>query len=323
MSTAPDAAVPTRLLLVKSGGEAAVPVWRRHIREIAPFVDVRGWDDPSVAPERVDYALAWQPEPGRLASFPNLRLILSAAAGTDHITSDPAWPRATPLVRAIPPETAQRMGEYVCMAALALLRDLPRMTRQQAERRWQTFDAGRSATDTCVGILGLGAMGARAAAMVRGLGFRTIGWSRSPKAVDGVECHAGRDALPAFLGRCDILVCLLPATPETDGLLDARCFASLPAGAGLIHVGRGSHLRFDDLVGALDSGHLAGAFVDVFAEEPPPADHPAWTHPKIVVTPHVGAIASIRMRAHFLARQIVAFERGEAPEGRYDPALGY
>ena len=314
---------PQRLLLVKSGGEAGAPVWRRHIREIAPHLDVRWWNDPSVSPEQVDYALAWQPEPGRLASFPNLRLILSAAAGADHITADPDWPRGTPLVRAIPPETAQRMGEYVCMAALALLRDFKRMVRQQAERRWTTFDAGRSATDTCVGVLGLGAMGARTASMVRGLGFRTIGWSRSPKAVDGVECHAGDDALPGFLAQCDILVCLLPSTPETDGLLDARRLAMLPDGAGLIHVGRGSHLRVDDLLGALDSGHLSGAFLDVFAEEPLPADHPAWTHPKIFVTPHVGAIASIRMRAHFLARQIVAFERGDMPEGLYDPALGY
>jgi glyoxylate/hydroxypyruvate reductase A len=323
MSTASHVAPGPRLLLVKSGGEAAVPVWRQHIQEVAPHIDVRWWNDPSVSPQQVDYALAWQPDPGRLATFANLRLILSAAAGADHITSDPTWPRGTPLVRAIPPETAQRMGEYVCMAALALLRDLKRMVRQQAECRWQNLEVDRTATQTCVGILGLGALGAHAASMVRGLGFRTIGWSRGRKTIDGIECHAGAAELPGFLAQCDILVCLLPATPETDGLLDARCFALLPAGAALVHVGRGSHLRFDDLVGALDAGHLSGAFLDVFAEEPVAPDHPAWTHPRIFVTPHAAAHASIRMRARFLARQILAFERGDTPEGLYDPALGY
>lgn len=319
-----------RILLVKSGGEAAIDEWRSHFAHFAAtespeaaVLDVRWWNDASVAPEDVAYALVWQPDAGRLAALPNLRLILSTAAGADHITCDPTWPRHIPLIRAVTPEAAQRMGEYVSMASLALLRDLKRSVRQQAARRWDSFETERSATDTCVGILGLGTMGVRSAEMVRGLGFRTIGWSRSRKDIDGIECHAGNDALPGFLAQCDILVCLLPATPETDGILSAERLAMLPRGAALVHVGRGSHMIFDDLRAALDSGHLSGAFVDVFEEEPLSADHPAWAHEKIFVTSHNAAIASRRMRARFFAAQIAAFERGETPVGVYDAVRGY
>jgi glyoxylate/hydroxypyruvate reductase A len=312
-----------RVLVVKSGGEAAVAEWRRHFQAVAPHIDVRWWDDASVSPEQVDYALVWEPEPGRLAAMPNLRLALSSAAGVEHITADPAWPRHLPLLRAATPEASQRMSEYVCMAVLALLRDLKRMVRQQAVHRWDMFATERTATDTCVGILGLGAMGAHSAQMVRGLGFEVIGWSRSRKVLDGIECHAGEDELPAFLERCDVLVCLLPATPETEGILSAKTFALLPKGAGLVHVGRGSHLRYDDLAAALDASHLCGAFIDVFEEEPLRSDHPAWAHEKIFVTPHVGAMASRRARAVFFAKQIAKFERGETPDGLYEPVRGY
>ena len=319
-----------RILLVKSGGEVAIDEWRSHFAHFAATespeaagLDVRWWNDASVVPGDVAYALVWQPEAGRLSALPNLRLILSAAAGVDHITSDPTWPTHIPVLRAITPEAAQRMGEYVCMACLSLLRDLKRSVRQQALRRWDSFETERSATDTFVGILGLGTMGLRAAEMVRGLGFKTMGWSRNRRIVEGIECRAGNAELPSFLARCDILVCLLPATPETEGLLNAERLGMLPRGAAVVHVGRGSHLRLDDLRAALDAGHLSGAFIDVFEAEPLPADNPAWIHEKIVVTPHNAAVASRRMRARFFAAQIAAYERGEVPMGIYDVARGY
>lgn len=316
------AAAP-RTLVINSGGPAALDDWRAHWRAVAPHIAVHGWDDASLRPEQVDYALVWAPAPGRLAALPNLRLVLSAGAGVDHITADPAWPRQVPIVRAVPPETAQRMGEYVVLAALAALRDLPRITRQQAARTWHTFDVPRTAPDTRVGILGLGTLGIRCAQMLRGLGFQTLGWSRSPKAIDGVECHSGAPALDDVLARSDILVCLLPATPQTDGLLNAERLARLPRGAALVHVGRGSQLDLPALLAALDAGQLGTAFVDVFDPEPLPADHPAWTHPRLVITPHLAANASRRTRAAFFARQIAAFERGDPIEGRFDPQRGY
>ncbi|HEY4065418.1 MAG TPA: glyoxylate/hydroxypyruvate reductase A [Burkholderiaceae bacterium] len=311
------------MLLVNSGGEAAVDEWSAHFQTFAPHLSVHWWDDPAVDPDRVDYALVWQPAPGRLAALPNLRLVLSAGAGVDHITADPAWPRAVPLIRSIPPETAQRMGEYVALAALALLRDFKRIARQQAAREWVFFDVARSAPEVCVGILGLGTLGLQAAQMLQALGFRTIGWSRTAKTVDGMLNYAGPEALDAFLAHCDLLVCLLPATPQTERLLNAERLARLPHGAALIHVGRGAQLDTGALIAALDSGRLSGAFIDVFDEEPLPADHPAWSHPGITISPHIAATATRRMRAQFFARQIAAFEQGEPVEGRFDPERGY
>ena len=189
------------ILLVKSGGEAALPEWQAAFAACAPRLDVRWWDDPDVPAEQVAYALVWAPEPGRLAALPNLRLILSSGAGVEHITQDPAWPRHLPIVRMGGKEVQQRMGEYVCLGALALLRDLKRIVAAQADRRWDNFDAPRTAADTRVGIMGLGNLGERAAEMLRGLGFQVSGWSRSRKQVPGVESFAGPAELPRLPGR--------------------------------------------------------------------------------------------------------------------------
>lgn len=311
------------ILLVKSGGEAAVAEWRRHFGEVAPHLDVRWWDDASVAPEDVHYALVWQPEAGRLAALPNLRMILSSAAGVDHITADPDLPRHLPIIRMGGEEVGQRMGEFVCLGALSLLRGMKRIVNQQAAGVWENFPQHTCAFDTRVGVLGLGNLGARACEMLRDLGFQTSGWARSPKAIAGVECYAGAETLDAFLARSDILVNLLPDTPDTRGLIGARTLALLPPGASLLNVGRGPQVVLDDLIAALDGGHMAGAFLDVFDPEPLPPGHPAWQHPKIIISPHVAALASQRARAGFLAGAIAAFERGETPPNLYDSARGY
>lgn len=312
-----------RIIAVKSGGEAAIPDWQACFAELAPHLEVRWWDDPQVAPEDVDYVIVWQPEPGRLAAYPNLRLILSSAAGTDHITSDPSWPRHLPIVRAVTPEASQRMAEFIVMSTLALMRDLKRAIIGQHQRVWDNFEVDRCAWDMRVGILGLGSMGAASARMLRSVGFGVSGWSRSQKAIEGVTCHAGREGLDAFLKETDILVCLLPNTPETTGLINADLLAKLPAGAGLINAGRGTHMMLGDVLSALDSGQLSGAVLDVFEEEPLPTDNPAWTHPKVIVTPHIGSIASRRARAAFYAEQIRRFEAGEPMDALYDPVAGY
>lgn len=311
------------ILLVRSGGEAALPDWQRCFADAAPNLEVRWWDDPDVPPERVRYALVWAPEPARLAALPRLRLILSSGAGVEHITRDPDLPRGVPILRNAAPEAAQRMGEYVCLAALSLLRDAPRIARSQAERRWDSFDPERCAWEVRAGVLGLGRMGTRAAAMLAGLGFPVAGWSRSPKQVPGVESFAGEASFAEFLARTDLLVCLLPETPQTRGLLDATAFARLPRGAWVVNAGRGSQLVLPDLIAALDAGHLAGAALDVFEEEPLPAGDPAWAHPKIIVTSHLAAQASRRARARYFAEAIARFERGERLEELYDAARGY
>jgi glyoxylate/hydroxypyruvate reductase A len=311
------------ILLVKSGGEAAMPEWRAAFAACAPGLDVRWWNDPTVPAEEVAYAFVWEPEPGRLASYPNLRLICSTGAGVDHILADPHLPRHLGIVRMGGEETVQRMREYVAFAALALLRDARRMALNQAARRWEDFNAAHSACDVRAGVLGLGQLGAAAAATLRDLGFRTAGWARSQRALPGIECFAGDAALPAFLARTDLLVCLLPGTPQTSGILDARRLAMLPAGAGVVNVGRGTHLVADDLLAALDSGHLSGAVLDVFETEPLPPEHSFWTHPKVIVTPHNASMSSRPARARYVAAAIAAFERGETPSNLYDPVRGY
>lgn len=310
------------ILLVNSGGEAAVEDWRRMFAPVAPHFDVRWIDDPSVPRDDVHYVFCWAPKPGFLAGLPNLRLILSSGAGVDHITGDPAWPRHVGIVRMGGDETAQRMGEYVCLGALALLRGLPGMIAGQREARWDHFDLPRTASDVRVGIMGLGNLGIRAAEMLRGLGFPVAGWSRSQKHIPGVTCFDG-NGLDAFLARTDLLVNLLPDTPETKGAIRAETIAKLPPGAAIVNAGRGPQLVPADLLAALDAGHLSGAMLDVFDTEPLPSGDALWRHPKVIVTPHIASLASRPARARYVAEAIAAFERGERPPNLYDPGRGY
>jgi glyoxylate/hydroxypyruvate reductase A len=310
-------------LLIKTGPASSLPHWRTLFSEFAPNLNVHWFDDASIPPESVDYVLVWEPTPGRLASFPNLRLICSSAAGVDHITSDPTWPSHLPIARMGSTDTAQRMAEFVTLSALALHRGFKRITNAQASGTWEYFETPRSACETRVGILGFGNLGQRAAQMLHAVGFITAGWSTTHKSVPGIESFAGPSELKPFLARTDILVCLLPETPSTRGLLCARTFAMLPGGASLVNVGRGGHLVVADLISALDSGHLSGAILDVFETEPLPRDSPLWSHPKILISPHVASVASRRARARYVADIIAAFERGEQVPNLYDPAKGY
>jgi glyoxylate/hydroxypyruvate reductase A len=310
------------LLLVKSGGPAAVPEWQACFAEQAPGLAVRAWDDPTVDPAAVTYVLVWEPEPGRLARYPNLRVIFSSAAGVDHITRDPALP-PVPIVRMASDETLQTMGEYVCFAALSVLRDARRLAAAQAACRWDPFDAPRTAPMTRVGLMGLGNIGTTAARMLRGVGFPVAGWARSRKAIDGVTAFAGPAELDTFLAQTDILVGLLPDTPETRGLINARRLAQLPRGAGVVNAGRGSLIVLPDLIAALDAGHLAAAVLDVLEPEPLPADHPAWRHPRITVTSHVAGFASRPARTRAVVAALTAYERGEPLPHLYRPERGY
>ncbi len=311
------------LLLVKSGGAAALPEWQQGFASLLPDLEVRWWDDPTVRPEAVTYALVWEPDRGRLAGYPNLRVIFSSGAGVDHITCDPALPHHLPIVRMASGQTAQSVAEYVCFAALGLLRDLPRLLAARDARRWDMWEGERTAETVRVGILGMGNIGTLAARMLRGLGFPVCGWARTAKSIDGIEVVAGDAALRGFMARTDILVGLLPDTADTCGLLSAERLAWLPQGAGVINAGRGSLVVIDDLIAALDRGHLAGAVLDVFDPEPLPPEAPAWTHPRILVTSHVAGFATRRARAGYVAGVIVGLARGETPQHLYQPERGY
>ncbi|WP_426957800.1 2-hydroxyacid dehydrogenase [Muricoccus radiodurans] len=311
------------MLVVKAAGAEIRQEWCDHFAGLLPDLAARSFDAPDIRDEEVTYALVWEPDPGWLARFPKLRAIFSLGAGVEHITADPTWPRHVPLVRMGSEETGQRMGEYVAWACLSLLRDARDFALAQAERRWDYKVGDATAQDVQVGIMGMGRLGGAAVPMLRGLGFPVAGWSRSPKVVEGAICFAGPEELDAFLAETRILVCLLPATPETERIVDAALLAKLPRGAAVVNAGRGSNLVTADLIAALDSGHLSGAVLDVFDREPLPAENPLWSHPKVTVTPHVASIARRRERARFVAGAIRDFEAGRPLPNLYHPDRGY
>ncbi|WP_376090493.1 2-hydroxyacid dehydrogenase [Roseomonas sp. CCTCC AB2023176] len=311
------------MLLIKTGGPAMAEEWRGYFAEFRPSMRTASFDAPEATPEEAEYALCWEPPPGWLASLPRLRAIFSIGAGVDHITLDPTWPRHLPLVRMGGEETGQRMGEYVAWACLSLLRNARHFALNQAVARWEYEPGEFTARDRTVGIMGLGTLGVACVPMLRGLGFPVRGWTRSPKRVEGVETFAGPAGLDEFLAGTQILVCLLPATPETNGIVDARLLAQLPRGAAVVNAARGAHVVLSDLIAVLDSGHLAGAVLDAFEPEPLAADSPVWSHPKVTITPHVASIARRRERARFVTDAIADFEAGKPLPNLYDPVRGY
>lgn len=235
-------------------------------------------------PAAIDFALAWRPPHGLLKRYPNLKVVCSIAAGVDNILADPELPNV-PVVRMVDPEQAETMALFVIWHVIWYQRRFDLYLEQQAKRVWQR-QPQRSAGETTVGILGLGRMGAVAAERLAGLGYPVIGWARGPRELPGVEVVTGSEGLKTLLARADALVNLLPLTAETNGLLDADFFATMKPGAYLIQMGRGPHLVETDLLSAIDSGHLTGASLDVFEEEPLPPEHAFWAHPGVLVTPH-------------------------------------
>jgi glyoxylate/hydroxypyruvate reductase A len=260
--------------------------WAAAFARKAPELEFRQWPLEDGA-ERVRYLAAWEP-PADLARFPYLELVFSVGAGIDQFDFSRV-PAQLPVIRMVEPGIVDGMVEYATLAVLALHRDWPAYREQQRAQQWVAHRV-RSAARRRVGVLGLGMLGRAVLDKLRGFGFPCAGWSRSPHLNEGVECHAGPEALPAFLARTDILVCLLPLTAETRGILDARLFAALPPGAAVVNCGRGGHLVNDDLLAALDSGQLSAAVLDVCEPEPLPAGHPFWDHPRIVLTPHIASM---------------------------------
>lgn len=310
-------------LVINSGGPQGLAEWRQHFQALAPALQVSGRAEPLADPGEVGYALVWQPDPGWLASLPNLKLIISAGAGVDHILADPRRPVHVPIARLVTQETAGEMSEFVLAAALAITKEFKRFANDQAIGRWDTPEVPRMMRDLRVGVMGLGYLGSATATLLARTGFPTAGWSRAPAQLAGVQSYAGPQQLPAFLARTDILVCLLPGTEATRGILGAATFAQLPRGAALISVGRGSHVVVPDLLAALDAGQLSQAVLDVFDTEPLPADSPLWAHPGVMITPHCAATPTRYERARYVAELIRRNEAGEPLPNLYDPAKGY
>jgi glyoxylate/hydroxypyruvate reductase len=307
-------------LLFRSTVDSAAR-WRAQLTRLTSEIEVRVW--PEIGnPAEIDYALVWRPEPGFLASLPNLKLILSLGAGVDHLLDDPQLPRQIPIVRLVDPHMTAAMSEYVILQVLRLhRRDLDYRTQQEAGI-WRELDQ-QNAAERRVGILGLGELGQDAAKKLTALGFDVAGWSRSEKNLAGIASYAGAAGLAPLLGCSEIVVCLLPLTTETEGILNASTLALLPKGAALVNAARGAHLVEDDLLAALASGQVSVAVLDVFREEPLPADHPFWHHPRVIVTPHVAAFTNPTTAAPIILDNIRRFEDGRPLLNRIDPTRGY
>jgi glyoxylate/hydroxypyruvate reductase A len=294
--------------------------WATFFAERAPDVPFRLWPDIG-DPAGVRYLVAWVPPDDIASTFPNLELVFSVGAGVDQFDAA-KLPAHIPLVRMLEPGIAETMVEYVTMAVLGLHRDLLQFIHQQKEQVWREIRI-RPAKRRRVGVMGLGQLGQAVLERLRAFGFPLAGWNRSSREIEGVTCYSGVDALPDFLSQADILVCLLPLTDETRGILNADLFARLPRGAGLVNVGRGRHLMQADFLAALDSGALSGAVLDVTDPEPLPAGHPFWGHPRILLTPHNASMTSPDTAVDFVLDVIARHRRGEELPGLVDRSRGY
>jgi glyoxylate/hydroxypyruvate reductase A len=270
----------------------------------------------------VEFAVVWAPATGRLARIPGLRAIFSLGAGVDHVFADTDLPAEIPVVRLIDPMLTAQMTEYVVMNVLWHHRGMDEYAAHQAEGRWRHLDVPRTDMRR-VGIMGLGVLGSAAAEALARFGFALNGWTRTARDWPLGEAFHGPDGLRPFLHISDIVVCLLPLTPETEGILAAAAFAALPKGAALINAARGGHVVEADLLAALDSGALGAATLDVFATEPLPRIHRFWTHPRIRVTPHVAAITHAEPAAREIALNIRRLRAGTPMCGLVDRRRQY
>jgi glyoxylate/hydroxypyruvate reductase A len=304
--------------LYKSAAERGA-VWARHFAAHAPEVPFRTWPDVG-DPAAVRYLAAWT-LPDDLAAFPGLEVLFCVGAGVDQLDLSRV-PHGITVVRMIEPGLVDGMVEYATAAVLALHRDWPAYLAQQRERQWKALPV-RRASSRRVGVMGMGVLGCAVLEKLRGFGFPCAGWSRTLRALEAIESFAGAESLPAFLARTDILVCLLPLTESTRGLIGRRVFEALPADASLVNAGRGALVVQEDLLAALDSGRLSAAILDVTVPEPLPPEHPLWSHPRVIVTPHVASETQPDTSARAILENVLRHRRGEPLVGVVDRSRGY
>jgi glyoxylate/hydroxypyruvate reductase A len=292
--------------------------WIAGLRAALPAADVAVWEPGAPA---ADYAVVWAPPQALLDEQPGLKAVFNIGAGVDALLKLRLPPTAR-VVRLDDAGMSVQMAEYVCHAVIRHYREFDGYEADVRQGRW-SYRKPRSRADFAVGVMGLGVLGSRVAQALRVFEFPVNGWSRSPKALDGVRGFSGREGFNDFLAASRVLVNLLPLTPDTQDILNRGTLSRLQPGGYVINVARGAHLVDEDLLALLDEGHLAGATLDVFRTEPLPAGHPFWTHPGMTVTPHTSARTLRDESIAQIAGKIRALEQGEPIAGIVDPVRGY
>ena len=311
-----------RILVYRADGQTAP--WVTGLVTALPRAEVVVWRE-GAREAACDYAVLWAAPAallGQLAQCDQLKAIIVAGAGVDAILKFGAALPDVPIIRLGDAGMAVQMAEYVTHAVLRYFRRFDEYERQARSGVWAPLPP-RDKLDFTIGVLGMGVLGSRVLAALDHFGFALRGWSRTHKQLDGVDCYAGIDALGEFLAGTRVLVCMLPLTPETNNLIDRARLAQLPRGAYLVNVARGAHVAEPDLIALIRSGHLAGATLDVFRNEPLPAPHPFWDEPRITITPHVSARTVLHDSVRQIAAKMAALENGEPVADVVDRNLGY
>jgi glyoxylate/hydroxypyruvate reductase A len=295
--------------------------WRALFARERPDVEFRIWPDAGDLDD-ITYALVWRISDGALRQMPNLKAVFALGAGIDQIISERDFPKAIPLFRLIDAGLREQMTEYALYGTLHWHRRMGDYAAQQTRGEWTRHNAIHPSERT-VGVMGLGVFGADIVSKLAMLGFNVAGWSRSKKEIEGVETYEGWPNFDRFLGKSEILINVLPLTDQTRGILSTALFDKLPGGGALVHLGRGGHLKEADLISALERGKLDWAMLDVFPTEPLPPSSPLWSHPKVVVTPHVASQPVSDRAERLVLENFNRFERGDEPLGRVDLRVGY
>lgn len=267
-----------------------VQPWIHALKKAGPDIEIISHEDIQDK-RKVNFALAWNHPKGIFKEYPNLKCISSMGAGVDHIMADSEIPEHIKIVRIIDPLLSQDLAEFSLSLIMSHMRGLSKYFHLQNRKTWKKSMYKRI-SDIKIGIMGTGAIGNHVALFLQSLGFSVEAWGKNPGKKTDYKRYHGHDQMDVFLGNMNILICLLPLTPETKGILNRKTLGKLPQGAYVINLGRGLHIVDQDLIEMLDSGHLSGASLDVFEHEPLPAEHPFWAHPAIQITPHVASLTT-------------------------------
>ena len=307
------------IVIIRQDGN--IDVWKKALLAEAPELEVYSYLD-GHPKDKIEVALVWKHPAGSLADYPNLKLIACTGAGVDFIFDDPDVPHDVPITRIVDDKLAEDMSEHVLAVIMGYLKNLETYKLQQTRKTWQPM-AYHRISDFTVGIMGLGELGSCLANDLVRFNFKVQGWSRSPKSIENVSTFTGDGELSDFLASSEILVCLLPLTDETVGILNISLFEQLPKNAFVINVARGGHLVDADLIEMLDNGHLSGAGLDVYHEEPLPTVHPFWGHEKIHMTPHYASVSEPKSVVPQLVENYRRLQNGEELMNKVSKEKGY